>query len=157
MNHHTIQLSKKEEEQLHTIIGRGRNSARVITRARILILTHTGEGKDTIAEHLQIGRSTVQRVRDRYREGGIDRALYDAPRPGQRSKLDTKTEAHLIAIACTNPPEGRDHWTLQLLQERMITDKKVDTISTVAIWKHLTKRGIKPWLEKNVVPSDPDA
>jgi hypothetical protein len=87
----------------------------------------------------------------------MDRALYDAARPGQAPKLDTKAEAHLVAIACTDPPEGSDHWTLELLQERMISDGKVDSISTVAIWKHLSKRGIKPWREKNVVHSEADA
>jgi transposase len=157
MNQYTIQLSRKKQEELQAIIRRGRHQARVITRARMLLLSHNGDGKDAIACHLEIGRSTVQRVRDRDREGGLERALYDAPRPGQAPKLDDNAEAHLVAIACSDSPEGRDHWTLELLQERMIADKKVDTISTVAIWKHLKKRGIKPWREKNVVHSEPHA
>jgi len=110
-----------------------------------------------MAVQLGLGRSTVQRTREHDRAGGLNRALDDAPRPGQPPKLDDNAEAHLVAIACSDAPEGRDHWTLELLQERMIADKKVKTISTVAIWKHLKKRGIKPWREKNVVHSRLDA
>jgi transposase len=151
---HTIQLSGGEQARLHAIIKKGKHNARVITRARTLLLSHRGGGKDAVAETLGIGRSTVQRVRDHYREGGLDRALYDAPRPGQPPKLDDTAEAHLVALACSDPPEGRTCWTLELLQEQMIKDKKVEEISTVALWKRLTARKIKPWREKNVVRAE---
>lgn len=151
---HTIQLSKKDLVHIQGIIHKGQHRTRTITRARILLLTWNGEGKDAIAAELGIGRSTVQRRRDHDREGRLPRALYDAPRPGQPPKLDDKAEAHLVAIACSDPPKGREHWTLELLQNQMMRDKQVTTISTVCIWNRLTKRGIKPWREKNVVHSD---
>lgn len=148
---HTIQLSREEHAQVQRIIRRGKNNARVITRARILLLTHQGEGKDAVASHLGVGRSTVQRIRDRYRKGGLDRALYDAPRRGQPPKITDAGEAHLIALATSIPPHGEERWTLELLRKRMIKDGKVPKeISTVALWKRLTERGIKPWREKNV-------
>ena len=150
---HIIQLSRKDLIQVHTIIRRGKHNARVITRARILLLSHKGGGKDAIACTLDIGRSTVQRIRDRYRDAGLKSALYELPRSGQPPKLDEKAEAHLVAIACSCPPDGRDRWTLELLQERMIQDNRVEHISTVALWKRLKRRGIKPWREKNVVYS----
>jgi transposase len=152
-----IQLSRKELGQIQSIIRRGKHGARVITRARILLLSHRGKSKDAIAAELEINRSTVQDVRNRYREGRLKRSLYDAPRPGQPPKLNDAAEAYLVAIACSEPPEGAHHWTLELLQKRMIEDKKVHAISTVAIWKHLHQRGIQPWREKNVVHSDADA
>jgi transposase len=154
---HIIQLSSKELAQIRSIIRRGKHSARVITRARILLLSHRGMSKDAMAAELEINRSTVQDVRNRYREGRLGRSLYDAPRPGRPPKLDDATEAYLVAIACCEPPEGTQHWTLELLQERMMADKKVKTISTVAIWKHLCQRGLKPWREKHVVHSDHNA
>jgi len=154
---HTIQLSREKQAQLHAIIRRGTHNARVVTRARILLLSFKGKGKDAIASQLGVGRSTVQRTRDHYRDGGLDRALHDAPRSGQPPKLDEKAEAHLVALACSDAPEGRNHWTLELLQERMIQDGKAASISTVALWKRLQKRGIKPWREKNVVHSQGDA
>ena len=151
---HIIQLSKKEREYLQNIIRRGKHNARVITRARILLMSHRGKGKDVIAGELEIGRSTVQRIRDQYHDGGIRRALFDLPRSGQPPKITETGEAHLIALATSAPPEGTARWTLEMLKERMIKDGKVKKITTVALWKRLRQRHIKPWREKNVVYSE---
>ena len=148
---HTIQLSQREFTQVKSIIRKGKHNSRVVNRARILLYTHAGTSKDTVARVLGSSRSTVQRTRDHYHEGKLKRALYDAPRTGQPRKLNEKAEAHLIALACSDPPEGREHWTLKLLQNRMIEDKKVTRISDVCILSYLNNRKIKPWREKNVV------
>lgn len=150
---YTIKLSNQEKNQLREITRKGKHSARVIKRAKALLMSESGLSDEVIANQLDTAKSTVERIRYRFWEGGIKRAIYDAPRTGQPSKLNIKSEAHLIAIACSDPPEGRTHWTLELLQKRMIKDKKVKTISTVAIWQRLKNRGIKPWLKKNVVHS----
>jgi transposase len=155
---HIIQLSKKELDKVQSIIRRGQQNARVITRARILLLSHRGEGKDTIADKLDIGRSTVQRILDYYRIDGIDRALYDAPRPGQPPKITDEGEAHLVALATSAPPDGEERWTLELLRDRMVKDGKApEDITTVALWKRLDSREIKPWREKNVVRANAHA
>lgn len=146
-----------ERSQIPAIIHRGKHKTRVVTRARRLLLTSQGEGKDGIAVQLGLGRRTVQRTREHDRAGGLNRARYDAPRPGQPPKLDDNAEAHRVAMACSDAPEGRDHWTRELLQERMMADKTVHTLSTVALWTHLKKRGIKPWREQHVVHSRLDA
>lgn len=149
---HTMQLSRKEQEHLQNIIRRGTHNGRVITRARILLFSHQGEGKDVIASRLAIGRSTVQRTRDRYREGGLDHALTEAPRSGAPRKLTDAGEAHLVAIACSEPPEGYGHWTLDLMKEHLVKDGHAPPdITTVCLWQHLDERGLKPWREKNVV------
>ncbi len=150
---HTITLSNQEKNQLKEITRKGKHSARVIKRARVLLKSEGGLIDKEIADQMEVEISTVERIRYRFAEGGITRALYDAPRSGQPGKLDVKAEAHLIATACSDPPEGRSRWTLEMLRKKIIKDKKVKTISTVAIWEHLTNRGIKPWLEKNVVHS----
>jgi len=150
---HIITLSNQEKNQLKKITRKGKHSARVIKRAQILLKSESGLTDDEITIQINVAVSTVERIRYRFSKGGIERALYDAPRPGQPEKLNAKVEAHLIAVACSDPPQGRTHWTLELLQKQIIKDKKVKTISTVAIWKHLRNRGIKPWLEKNVVYS----
>ncbi|NCQ53063.1 MAG: helix-turn-helix domain-containing protein, partial [Caldiserica bacterium] len=93
-------------------------------RARILLRSHEGEKKDALAERLSIGRSTVQRIRDRYRKGGLEHALHENPRPGAPRRLTESGEAHLIAIACTNPPEGYGHWTMDLLKKQLVKDGK---------------------------------
>jgi len=149
---HTIQLSRAELAQVQGITKHGEHNARVITRARILLLSHAGRGKDALAKTLGINRTTVQDVRNRYRKGGIARALYDAPRPGRPAKITDAGEAHLVALATSAPPQGEERWTLELLRKRMIRDGKAPKeISTVALWKRLTARHIKPWREKNVV------
>ena len=148
--HHSIQLSGAQITTLKNITKKGEHNARVVTRARVLLLSHEGVSKNNIAARLEIDRSTVQSVRKNF-NGGLDRALYDAPRSGQPKKITEKIEASLVAIACSKAPVGYDHWTLELLQKELIAKKKVKSISTVAIWHHLDDRGIKPWREKNVV------
>jgi len=147
-------LSKRERKILKEIISKGKNSVRIIKRAYVLLKTDRQKTDETIAEELNISQRTVQRIRTKFVTAGLKSALYDAPRTGQPAKLDNKAEAHLIALACSKAPKGRNRWTLELLQKRMLRDKKVKTISTVSIWSYLTNRGIKPWLEKNVVPSE---
>jgi len=150
---HIIQLSDQERQQLKHITKRGTHQSRVIKRATILLKSDEGLIDKDIAAQTGVEKSTVERVRKRYAEEGLERALHDAPRPGKPPVLHDKAEARLVAIACSDPPEGIEHWTLELLQERLLADKIVDSISTVAIWHHLTERGIKPWREKNVVRS----
>jgi transposase len=148
---HTIQLSRAELAHLQTIIRKGKHNARVIIRARILLQSHEGMSKDVIAERLDINRSTAQRIRDKYAEG-LTTALYDAPRSGQPQKIDAAGEAHLVALATSSPPEGEERWTLELLRKRLVQDGKAPReITTVALWKRLHARHIKPWREKNVV------
>ena len=146
-------LSEQQKHQLEDITRKGKHNARVIKRAKVLLKSVAGWKDADIAKSVETGKRTVEYIRARFAEGGLDRALYDAPRSGAPLKLDEKAEAHLVAIACSDPPEGSNHWTLELLQKRMIADGKVKDISTIALWNRLTKRGIKPWREKNVVYS----
>ena len=152
-NQSILQLSKKELAQIDTLLHKGKHASRTISRARVLLLSHEGKSGTTIAKELRIGKSTVQRVRNRYRSDGLDAALAELPRSGRPTKLTETLEAHLVALACSDAPEGRDHWTMELLQKQLVKDKKIPTISTVSLWRYLKKRGIKPWLEKNVVCS----
>jgi transposase len=150
---HIVKLSNEEYKQLQRITRSGKHNARVIKRAHILLKAHTGYIDKDIAEHAGVSKRTVERIGKNYIEGGLDRALYDAPRPGKSPIITPKVEAHLVAIACTPPPEGAVRWTLELLRERLIDDKMVTRISLNAIHEHLSNRGIKPWREKNVVHS----
>ncbi len=154
---HTVCLTAEERTQLRTMLRKGEGKARVLNRARIIIKLDQGGSDDRIAADTFVSTKTIGRIRERFTEGGLDRALYDLPRSGQPPIITAKVEAHLVAIACTTPPDGRAHWTLELLRTKLIDDKKVKHISTVAILKRLTKRGIKPWREKNVVHSESHA
>jgi transposase len=145
---HIIKLSSRQQAKLRDITKKGKHNARVINRARILLQSAKKKSAVAVAEIIGISDRTVERVRSRFSEEGLGAALYDAPRPGQPKKLDDKAEAHLVALACSNPPEGRAYWTLELLQKQMIKDGKVKEISTVALWQRLTERSIKPWRKK---------
>ena len=86
-----------------------------------------------------VGPSTVSRVRQRFVEGGLERALNDRPRPGQQRKLDGKQEAHLVAVACSSAPEGHTRWTLQLLADRVVKLELADSISRETVRQILKK------------------
>ena len=154
---HRVILSKLQKNQLQDITHKGRHNAREIKRAQVLLKSADGKKDATIGADVGMSTRTVERIRARFTNGGMKRAIADAPRSGQPPALDDKGEAHLVAIACSDPPEGRDRWTIELLQQRMIQDGKVREISTVTVWNYLTKRGIKPWREKNVVYPEPHA
>lgn len=154
---HIVKLSRRQREQLHNIMKRGKHNARVIKRARVLLESEQGGSARAVAQQVHTSDRTVERIRARFAQGGFEAALYDAPRPGQPRKLDDKAEKYLIALACTDPPEGADHWTLELLSERMIRDKQVKSISSVAIMHYLHRNDTKPWREKNVVHTDDHA
>lgn len=153
-NKHTIKLSKKERQQLQNIMRRGTRNARIVTRARILFKSYEGLTDKVIGEHTGASRRTIQRIRKRYHDKGLGYALEEEFRPGAPEKLTPKAEARLVAIACSTPPEGAHHWTLELLKERLVKEKAVSSITKVAIWYRLKERGIKPWREKNVVHSE---
>lgn len=110
-----IQLSKDDEEHIQNIIRKGKHNGR-ITRARILLFSSSGEWKDQIASRLAIDRCMAQRTRDLYRKGGLDYALTENPRSGAPRKLNDDAEAHLNALACSDPPEEYGKWTLDLMK-----------------------------------------
>ena len=138
-----IHLSADERTELEQVIRSGVNSARVIGRARTLLLLDRSQGQArTIAEVVDaamVSQGTVSNLKRRYFDGGLERALYDLPRPGAKPKIDGEVEARLIAIACSEPPAGHDHWTLRLLADELVALDVVDAISHVAVGNALKK------------------
>lgn len=150
MKKYIIKLSDNERKRLQAITRKGNHGARVIRRARILLASNAGIADVIIATAMEVVVSTVQRIRERYHDGGLDRALHDASRPGTPRALSDKQEAHLVALACSNAPQRRIHWTIELLRERMIADGVTNRMAVGTIHARLTERSIKPWREKNV-------
>lgn len=149
---HRISLTGEEIRQLKILIRKGIANARVITRARVLLMAHDGRIDKEIYQALSLAESTPYDIRKRYAEVGLQRALFDAPRPGQKRKLTGTQEAEVIAIACTKAPKGYVRWTLDLLTEKINTQMGI-SIGRTAIWKVLLRNNTKPWLKKNVVYS----
>ena len=138
-----VNLSSDERLFLDNLISSGSAKARVITHARILLMTDRSQGsywKDTeIAEALMINRAMIIRIRKRYIQGGLEAALYDKPRPGRVPKITGDVEAKLVSLACSSPPDGRARWTLQLLADKLVELQLVESISYVAVHKRLKK------------------
>ena len=143
-----INLTEKERTELSQLIKSGKHPARVLGRARILLLLDRSRGQKRklheIAEAMMTSPGTVSNVKKRYLKGGQDHGLQDRPRPGAKPKIDGEGEAHLIALTCSEPPEGRERWTLRLLADRLVELELVESISHVAIRDTLKKTNSNP-------------
>jgi len=137
---YVVDLTPEERDELLALLKGGRARVRKTNRARILLLADEGRTDQEVAEVLLTSVSTVERTRKRFVEGGLGRALEEAPRPGGERKLDGRQEAHLVALACSDPPEGRQRWTMQLLADRLVEVGVVDGISDETVRRTL-KRG----------------
>ena len=137
-----VDLSEDEVKQLDRHISQGNSSARSIRRAHILLLANDDVPDEDIAKRLRCGASTVQRSRQRYVEEGLPNALFEKPKPGKPEKLSAKVKAHLVALACSEPPEGRGAWTLRMLGDRLVELELVDSISAECVRTHLKKTNV---------------
>ncbi len=153
MKKYQISLSSKEKEELRSLVKKGRQSARTIARARILLLANSGKTDKEIREMFDLSQWTPQNVRKKYAEGGLERALYDASRSGQPRTTTIKEEAEITALACTEPDDGHGKWTLDLLTEKINAKLKNrgKPLSRGTIHNVLLRSDLKPWREKNVV------
>ena len=141
-----VTLTPEERDRLTGLLHSGKGAARTLTRARILLKADQADGGPAwedarIAEALDVGRRTVERVRQRFVERGVDAALAHAPqaRPRRPRKLDGAGEARLIAEACSAPPAGRAAWTLRLLADRLVELRVVDSIGPETVRRVLKK------------------
>ncbi len=138
-----ICLNDEERIELEQMIRSGTNSARVIGRARTLLLIDRSQGKkrtiQEVAEAAIVSPGTVSNIKRRYFEGGRPSALYDKPRPGAKPKVDGEVEARLIALTCSDPPEGYERWTLRLLANELVALEVLESISHVTVGEVLKK------------------
>jgi len=138
---YVVQLGDGDRRQLLSLLRKGRSSARALAHARILLKAADGWSDEIITTQLEVGASTVYRVRRCFVQQGLVAALHrraQPPRPSQR-RLDGDAEAHLIAVACSPPPVGRAHWTLRLLADRMVQLQYVDGVSHETVRTTLKK------------------
>jgi hypothetical protein len=130
-----VRLSEAERARLQTLIGRGTAPARTLAHARMLLKANQGEAGPgwtdaAIAAAVEVDPTTVARVRRQCVADGVDTALArKAPARDYRRKLDGEQEAHLIALACSAPPEGHGRWSLRLLATQLVALEVVETVS----------------------------
>jgi putative transposase len=134
-----IKLSEQEDLHLTEMLTKGIHSARVLKRARILQLNHQGKTLREIRDLLTINYVSVSGIVKDYREGGLEYALYDLPRSGAPVKITQEIEAHTTAIACSEAPDGRVNWTIELIRDELVRLKMVDSLSKTSTHTILKK------------------
>ena len=140
-----VTLTAEERWILRQMVSRGKAAARKLVHARILLKADAAEEgpaweDQAIAEGLEVGTATVERVRRQFVEEGLQAALeWRTPRREYLRELDGEAEAHLIALACSQPPEGHARWTVRLLAERMVALEYVEEVSKDTVARTLKK------------------
>lgn len=140
-----VDLSEADRAELNALLSAGKHAARKIKRAQILLAADAGVSDDAIASSVSVGGSTVYRTKRRFVEGNLAMALSEEPRPGTERKLSGKETALLIATACSNPPEGRKRWTLDLLADAMVRLTEHEALSRETVRRRLAEDDLKPW------------
>jgi len=145
-----VVLTDEERSELQLLVSSGRNAARKITHARILLQSDSSPAglglKDKeIHASLGVAISTIERVRQRFVEEGLKTALEPKPTSRKYKRLiDGDVEARLSAIACSKAPEGRDEWTMQLLADELIALQIVPAVSDTTVQRALKKTFLSP-------------
>ena len=134
-----VGLNRDEREQLLVLLRKGKISARKLCRAQILLHADGGSSDTAIAAAVHVEVRTVERIRKRCVEGGLDAALNERRRPGGKPKLDGRQEAFVVALACSAVPPGRQRWTMHLLAERVVAIGLVPSISDDTVRRTLKK------------------
>lgn len=143
-----VTLSDEERAALRALVARGRPSVREVKRAQVLLAADTRTPEAQIARAVGLSPTTIYRTKRAFVEEGLEAALHDATRPGGRRKLSGPQEALLIATACSAPPEGCAHWTLDLLADAMVRLTDHDAISRATVGRRLAENELKPWQRK---------
>ena len=122
-----VKLSEPERNHLINLVSTGTEKARKLTRARILLKANEAWTDEAISQALDVGIATVGRVRQRYVEAGLEGVLNRKPSRRQyERKIDGNSEAHLIALSCSEPPAGYARWTLRLLARELVKLEQVE-------------------------------
>lgn len=145
---YVVELTEEEREILEKAARKGRGGKS--RHAYILLKAGENWKDEKIAEAYNVSVSTIERVRQRFVEEGLEAALSRKPTSRiYRRKIEGEEEAHLIALACSDPPEGRAEWTMQLLADKMVELNYVESISDETVRRVLNKNELKPWQKKN--------
>jgi putative transposase len=144
-------LKKRDREKVDEVLSGGVQPVRTVLRA--LALSHLHDGKSTggVADMVRLTPKAVRQIGRRYEDAGLETALYDKPRPGASSLLDESQRQRVIAMVCSDPPEGRARWTVRLVAEEAVKRKLVPPVGRETIRVLLLHHDLRPWREKNVV------
>lgn len=150
MVHYKVTLTKKEREELKTIVSKGKHTSQQYRNACILLNSDDGKygqkiSNDQIAQVLQITSKTVERLKQRFVEEGFEACMDRKPYPAKEKLIaDGDFEAHLIAISCSKSPDGYARWSLRMLADKMVELKYAETVSHETVRQVLKKTNLSP-------------
>jgi putative transposase len=146
-----FQVTYRHQKKLRKLMHGGVQSVRVVLRALALLQLSKGVSPSRISSFLTLTPQAIRRIGHRYKEEGLDRALYDKDRPGAVPLLEDSQKQRIIAMVCSDPPKGRARWTVRLVAEEAVKRKLVPRVGREAIRILLLHHDLQPWREKNVV------
>jgi putative transposase len=151
-----VRLKKGDREKLDDVLSGGVQPVRTVLRALALSHLHDGKSASEVAGMVRLTPKAVRQIGRRYEDAGLESALYDKPRPGATPLLDSSQRQRIIAMVCSDPPEGRARWTIRLIVEEAVKRKLVPPVGRETVRILLLAHDLKPWREKNVVCGGPE-
>jgi putative transposase len=146
-----IDLAKRDRAALEQLLRGSIQPVRVVLRALALLQLAAGLSAPQVAKVIPLTPQAIRNLLRRYQQGGLDRALYDKARPGAAPLLDPQQQQRIIAMVCSDPPEGHARWTVRLVAEQAVKRRLVPRAGRETIRVLLLHHDLKPWREKNVV------
>jgi transposase len=147
----SIDVTSKDQKELSHLLSGGVQQVRVVLRALALLQLAKGISAPQISNTVPLTPQAIRKIGHRYREGGLESALYEKQRPGAMSVLDAGQRQRIIAMVCSDPPEGRARWTVRLVAQEAVKRRLVPRVGRETIRILLLDHDLKPWREKNVV------
>jgi putative transposase len=146
-----IGVTTKDRKELQKLLSGGVQQVRVVLRAVALLQLAKGVSAPRIAGMVPLTAQAIRKIGHRYEEGGLERALYEKQRPGADNLLEDSEKQRIIAMVCSDPPEGFARWTVRLVTEEAVKRRLVPRVGRETIRILLLSHDLKPWREKNVV------
>jgi transposase len=146
-----IEVAPKDQKELTRILSGGVQQVRVVRRTLALLHLAEGVSAPRISSMVRLTAQAIRNVARRYQKGGLQAALYEKHRLGAAAVLDASQKQRIIAMVCSEPPEGRARWTVRLVVQEAIKRKWVPRVGRETIRILLLDHDLKPWREKNVV------
>jgi transposase len=150
-----VRLPKQDREKLDAVLSGGIQNVRTVLRALALRHLHDGKAVSEVAANVRLTPKAVREIGRRYEDAGLEQALYDRQRPGAAELLEDSQKQRIIAMVCSDPPEGRARWTVRLVAEEAVKRRLLPRVGRETIRILLLHHDLKPWREKNVVRGRP--
>jgi putative transposase len=146
----SIDITPKDQKELANLVSGGVQQVRVVLRAVALLRLAKGVSAPQISNVIPLTPQAIRKIGHRYREGGLESALYERQRPGAAAVLDDSQKQRIIAMVCSDPPAGRARWTVRLVAQEAVRRRLVPRVGRETIRILLLSHDLKPWREKNV-------